>query len=114
MTVAGRSRRQCRKCPWKRGTDPHTIPNGYEEGKHRALCSTIAEPGAPAFSNTLRLMACHESAVGRDVPCVGWLVHQLGPGNNLALRLAVIQGRVDADVETVGPQHERFEDTLPT
>lgn len=114
MTVAGRRRRQCKKCPWKVGTDPHEIPNGYEVKKHRALCSTIAEPGAPPISDTLRLMACHESPVGRDLPCVGWLVHQLGAGNNLALRLAVIQGRVDADVETVGPQHERFEDTLPT
>jgi hypothetical protein len=44
---------------------------------------------------------------------VGWLAHQLGPGNNIALRLAVMAGRIDGNVETVGPQHERFEDTLP-
>ena len=65
-------------------------------------------PNAP-----LRMMACHESAVGREMPCVGWLHQQLGVGNNLALRLAVMRGKVDGDVETVGPQHERFEDTLP-
>jgi hypothetical protein len=108
------TRRQCRHCPWKRGTDPHDIPNGYDVAKHRALANTIAKPGhLPTGPVTLRAMACHESLVGNEVPCVGWLMHQLGPGNNLALRLAVMRGKVDADVETVGPQHERLEDTLP-
>jgi len=41
------------------------------------------------------------------------LVNQIGDGGNLPLRLAVILGRIDANVETVGPQHETFEDTLP-
>lgn len=58
-------------------------------------------------------MACHETKLGGELPCVGWLVHQLGPGNNIGLRLAVIHGRVDGNVQTVGPQHETFEDTLP-
>jgi Family of unknown function (DUF6283) len=102
--------RQCAKCPWKKDVDPRAIPRGYDVAKHRALADTIAEPGVLAFDGPLRIMACHES---HATPCVGWLVHQLGPGNNLKLRLAVIAGRVSADVETVGPQHERFEDTLP-
>ncbi len=106
-------RRQCAKCPWKKGVDPHDIPNGYCEAKHAALSSTIAEPGAPSFGAALPMMACHESPVGAELPCVGWLVHQLNEGNNLPLRLAVLSGRVDAHVETVGPQHECFEDTLP-
>ena len=58
-------------------------------------------------------MACHESEPGDEKVCVGWLAHQLGPGNNIALRLAVSAGQVDADFELVGEQHERFEDTLP-
>lgn len=105
-------RRQCKKCPWKTGTDPHDIPNGYEEERHRALRSTVAEP-ADLRRGTLRVMACHETPVGNEIPCVGWLVHQLGPGNNLALRIAVAVGRIDGNVQTVGPQHKRFEDTLP-
>lgn len=114
MTGAGRRRRQCKACPWKVGVDPRIIPGEYREDKHRALCRTIAEPGKlDLAADTLRLMACHETTRGRELPCVGWLVHQLGPGNNLALRLAVMQGRVGANVETVGPQYERFEDTLP-
>lgn len=54
-----------------------------------------------------------ESPVGREKDCVGWLANQLGPGNNIALRLAVRVGRVSADFELVGKQHPRFEDTLP-
>lgn len=101
------TRRQCAKCPWKVSTDPHDIPNGYCEKKHAALESTIVE-GLRA--GPLRIMACHET---HDLPCVGWLVNQLGPGNNIALRLAVVHGRIDADVETIGEQHETFEETLP-
>lgn len=107
-------RRQCAKCPWKKGTDPNAIPGGYCAIKHRALKATIAKPAdtRALYSGELRMMACHESPRGREMPCVGWLAHQLGPGNNLALRLRMIRGDI-APPETVGPQHERFEDTLP-
>lgn len=109
------TRKQCEKCPWKKSTNPRDIPNGYCERAHAALSNTIAEPGslASAGAPLLPLMACHDSPLGQEVPCVGWLVHQLGEGNNLGLRWAVIQGRVDADVETVGAQHKSFEETLP-
>lgn len=107
-------RKQCVKCPWKRNVDPYDIPGGYCPTKHAKLESTIAKsPLDGLFSRERRAMACHETAVGEELPCVGWLVHQLGPGNNISLRLAVVHGQIDGDVETVGPQHERFEDTLP-
>jgi len=48
-----------------------------------------------------------------ELPCVGWLVNQIGPGNNIGLRLAVLSGQVDADVRTIGPQHSTFEETMP-
>jgi hypothetical protein len=108
-----RPRRQCAKCPWKTSTDPREIPNGYCEVKHRALKRSIADPSSLALPAELRIFACHESDIGSELPCVGWLVHQLGPGNNLGLRMAVITGRIDANVRTVGEQHKRFEDTLP-
>jgi len=107
------TRIQCKACPWKKSTKPaKDIPNGYCETKHRGLKETIAEPGdvRGIMGGTLRMMACHET---HDSPCVGWLVNQLGPGNNLALRFRCMADRSIADVETVGPQHERFEDTLP-
>jgi len=103
-------RRQCAKCPWRKSTDPHDIPNGYSVKKHKALADTIATPGALSPGVPIRMMACHET---HSQACVGWLAHQLGPGNNLTLRLLVIQGRVDARFKLVGAQHERFEDTLP-
>ena len=78
-----RPRRQCRKCPWRTRTDPHDIPDGYSEQQHRALSSTIARPGDLRPCG-LRIMACHETPSGKELPCVGWSRrNQLGPGNNL-------------------------------
>lgn len=110
------SRKQCKKCPWKVDTDPNDIPNGYCEAKHRGLKSTIAQGdglGQLSRSDGYTMMACHETPQGRELPCVGWLAHQLGPGNNIPLRLAASAGRIDYDYELDGEQHECFEDTLP-
>jgi hypothetical protein len=106
------SRRQCKKCPWKVGVDPRTIPDGYSETRHAALAETC-QSGLASFVGPMKAMACHEYPPGAEKPCVGWLVNQLGPGNNIALRMAVRAGRIDADVKTVGPQHPTFDDTLP-
>jgi hypothetical protein len=106
-------RRQCAKCPWKVGVDPYDIPGGYNPTRHENLVDTIARPGEVRLGGTMRMMACHESGVGAEVPCVGWMHNQMGVGNNLALRIAVMSGRVDGNIEVVGPQHERIEDTLP-
>ena len=106
-------RKQCAKCPWKVDTDPNEIPNGYCQIKHANLKDTIATPGMLNVSRTLRMMACHETKPGKELPCVGWLAHQLGPGNNIALRLAAMKDRTLYDFELDGEQHERFEDTLP-
>jgi hypothetical protein len=105
-------RKQCKKCPWKTSTDPNNIPNGYDTAKHCALKSTIAEPGS-LHGDGLPIMACHETPIGRELPCVGWLDNQLGPGNNIGLRMAILLHKIDGNVQTVGEQHERFEDTLP-
>lgn len=104
--------KQCKKCPWRVDVDPHDIPNGYCETKHAALDATIAK-GLNLGSSDLRMMACHESPVGSERPCVGWLHNQLGPGNNIALRLWAIQNLRGVKLELVGEQHASFEDTLP-
>lgn len=100
---------QCSKCPWKVTTDPRDIPNGYDEGKHRALGGTIRS-GLESIGGALRVMVCHETDT---LPCVGWLAHQLGPGNNIGLRIAASRGQVPTNFRLVGEQHETFEDTLP-
>lgn len=102
---------QCQKCPWQLDVDPHDIPNGYCEKKHAALKNTIAKPGdfRSAFG-TQRIMACHES---HDAHCVGWLMHQVGPGNNIGLRMQMISCENAGKIRLRGEQHETFEDTLP-
>ena len=104
--------KQCAKCPWRKDVNPHEIPNGYSAEKHAALASTIARPGGLSglFSQELRIMACHET---HDAHCVGWLVHQMGPGNNIMLRLRLLDCENLDKVRTVGPQWEGFEQTLP-
>lgn len=103
--------RQCEKCPWKVSTDPFDIPNGYSEDLHRTLASTIADPGCRI--GTGRAMACHENPPGEEAHCIGWLMNQLGPGNNIPLRLRVMTCDNIGAVTLDGPQHARFEDTLP-
>jgi hypothetical protein len=106
------ARRQCEKCPWKVGVDPYDIPNGYERENHVKLRDTVAQPGDD-INDERPMMACHETEMGKEKPCVGWIVNQLGPGHNLRLRLAVNHGKFDADVVAVGEQHRSLEDTIP-
>lgn len=102
---------QCEKCPWRVGVDPNDIPNGYSADRHRALDVTIAEPGS--LRPTDHAMACHEHDSAEGVHCVGWLVNQLGPGNNLPLRMQMFSCENARSIRLRGEQHQRFEDTLP-
>jgi hypothetical protein len=78
---------------------------------HAGLTKTI-QSGLESLTCTTRIaMACHYSKVGEEFPCAGWLANQIGPGNNLGLRLAVMNGRMPVP-EVEGDQHECFEDTL--
>lgn len=100
--------KQCAKCPWRVDVDPHDIPNGYNEDQHRALASTIARPGD--IRGSAAAMACHETD---NAHCVGWLVNQLGPGNNIGLRIRMMSCENAGKIKLRGEQHGTFEDTLP-
>lgn len=102
--------KQCKKCPWRVDVDPRTIPNGYCEKKHRALHRTIAR--GVGFNSTLNVMACHESPIGKERACTGWLHNQIGAGNNIAARIWAIKN-LKEPLHLVGEQHQCFEDTLP-
>lgn len=105
-------RRPCKACPWKKSTVPERdITGGYSTDLHGRLTCTIADPGTMTAS--FRMMACHETPPGEEQACAGWVANQLGPGNNLALRLRAMTDRSIGDFQLDGPQHERFEDTLP-
>ena len=102
--------KQCSKCPWRKDVNPHDIPNGYCETKHRALESTIARDPLESIISPTHAMACHET---HDSHCIGWLVNQIGAGNNIGLRMQMHNCENFRSIQTVGPQHETFEDTLP-
>lgn len=99
---------QCAKCPWRVDVDPRDIPNGYCEIKHAALARTIATPGS--LQTNANAMACHETD---NAHCVGWVANQLGPGNNIGLRLQMMSCENIGKLRLVGDQHATFEETLP-
>ena len=102
---------QCEKCPWRKGVDPREIPNGYSLEKHRALRSTIATSASCNLpGQELVSMACHET---EDAHCIGWLMNQLGPGNNIPLRLRMRNCANAAKIRLRGDQHQTFDETLP-
>lgn len=103
--------KQCAKCPWKKSTNPNDIPNGYSRELHQRLSDTIAVEGD--LRGSKKQMACHESKIGKEVHCVGWLVNQLGIGNNIGLRIQMMTCENANEIKTFGEQHQRFEDTIP-
>src|SRR5580765_1886488 len=100
--------RQCVHCPWRVATDLFDIPNDYDPEKHRALERTIAEPGS--LHDTGNAMACHETD---EAHCVGWLVNQIGHGNNIGLRIRMMSCENAKKIRLRGEQHVTFEETLP-
>ena len=112
--MSPRENRQCAHCPWKVGSDTAKIP-GYVEAQHHALRGTIAEPGSlrSVGEPELRVMACHDSPEDAPRVCVGWAHHQLGVGDNIALRIRAWRDESLQNLRVEGPQHETFEATLP-
>lgn len=53
------------------------------------------------------------ASAGSWVYCVGWLMNQLGPGNNIPLRIRMRGCENIGEVELDGEQHETFEATIP-
>lgn len=104
---------QCDKCPWKKGVNPHDIPDGYSVEAHKALAVTIAKDGDSPFRNAVASMACHETNPSEETYCVGWLQNQLGVGNNIPLRIKMTRCSNIHKLKTIGEQHACFNDTLP-
>lgn len=102
--------RQCKKCPWRKDVDPNDIPGEYCPVKHAKLSESIAVPGS---LTPTKIMACHESPIGKEQHCIGYLHNQLWDGNNIFLRLQMRTCENLKDIRLVGKQHPKFEDTLP-
>jgi hypothetical protein len=101
--------KQCEKCPWKVATNPHEIPDGYTLEGHENLRQTIADENINFGLGTLNIMACHAS---EEAHCIGWLVNQLGVGNNIALRIRLMTCENRREIKTFGDQHRTFDDTF--
>jgi hypothetical protein len=104
---------QCEKCPWKKTTNPLDIPN-YDEKLHLSLKKTISE--GHLVKGKINIMSCHESSEEshKQEHCIGWLYHQIGRGNNIALRLRMMYCENAQEIKIHGEQHESFEDTIPS
>ena len=109
MPFSLKQTKQCKTCPWIVGNDPFDIKN-YDPALHKGLECTISRDATLHPTNA---MACHCSKEGEEFECLGWLMNQLGPGNNIALRIKFLHCDNIKDVELIGEQHKRFEDTLP-
>lgn len=104
---------QCKSCPWRVDCEPvKDIPNGYSVELHERLRKTIKSGLESIPSCAFEIMACHYSKTGDEHACAGWIHNQLGAGNNIGVRLAVMSGRLPVP-EIDGEQHETFDDTLP-
>jgi uncharacterized Fe-S radical SAM superfamily protein PflX len=112
MTWTLKRTKQCNQCPWRIDVNPNDIPDGYCETKHQGLSRTIAKEGdlSTLSSKEIYVMACHETD---NAYCIGWLMNQLGRGNNIPMRIKMISCSNRQHIKLVGKQHSRFIDTLP-
>lgn len=102
---------QCKSCPWKVGCIPDEEIPGYDRELHEKLTRTIASGIESIPRDRIHIMACHYSKTGAEHACAGWLHNQLGPGNNIGVRIMVSRGAFPVP-EVDGEQHECFEDTI--
>ena len=100
--------KQCATCPWKKSTTVENIPK-YEVEKHQELSETIADMNA--LLSTTKNMACHYDE-GEGRYCIGWLSNQLGPGNNIPLRMRFMQCENVNEIQLDGEQVSSFEETF--
>jgi len=102
---------QCKSCPWRVDCQPmEDIPN-YIPDLHHKLDRTIKSGLETLGCKVMHVMACHYSKPGKEFPCAGWLHNQIGPGNNIGVRLRVMTKQMPVPVVD-GKQYETFEETL--
>ena len=105
--------KQCRTCPWRKRSRVADIPN-YQRSLHESLISTIAnsDGNISKINEPVRIMACHYSKDGAELECIGWLMNQLGAGNNIPLRIRMMGCSNTSEIKLDGAQKETFEETF--
>jgi len=103
--------KQCKTCPWRVDVvPPRDVPN-YDPGIYARMRATLRSGFESMSDKTRIVMKCHNGRDNVDVACAGWLHHQIGVGNNLGVRFAVILGKLPVP-KVIGDQHEDL-DALP-
>jgi hypothetical protein len=82
-----RVNRPCDECPWRRDVAPGQFP----ACRYDALRVTAGRPGAEAPLHA-PMFACHKTPDGKPRACASWLA--VVGGEHLAVRLAVVMGRL--------------------
>ncbi len=100
----------CKTCPWRVDRSAQDIPN-FSLALAERLAATSPDErhvgpalGAPQF-------ACHQSELGKEVVCRGWLA-AVGHRHPM-VRLAVLQGRLPAEALSPGPDWPVLHETYP-
>ncbi len=112
-----KQKKQCKNCPWRKQAKKSQIPN-YSKSLHEGLKDTIASDNTLeqlnefAQSQTVKIMACHNSSKTELYHCIGWVYNQLGTGNNIALRISFMNCKNSDEIEIDGEQHTCFKDTF--
>ncbi|PZR93585.1 MAG: hypothetical protein DI537_10430 [Stutzerimonas stutzeri] len=90
-------RKPCDECPWRKDAPVGAFP--AEAFRHSAV--TAHDMSSHRFS-------CHMSGAGKPATCAGFLLR--GAENNLAIRVAIMEGRLDPSEVTDGgvPLYEGY------
>lgn len=103
----------CPGCPWRVGKDATDIPH-FSMAKAESLAKTSpCEKGyGPSFTDDM--FACHQSKVGEEFACAGWLA-SVGHAHP-RVRLALMQGRLPESALAPGKDwpelHSTFQEVI--
>jgi hypothetical protein len=97
----------CPSCPWRLDQTAQDIP-GFSLEKARDLAATCPDARGHGPDFGAKVFACHQSKLGGEFPCAGWLA-KVGHCHPM-VRLACIQGKVPEDALAPGPEWPQLHD----
>lgn len=105
--------KQCGNCPWKKSTKLEDIDckEGFDMDYYESVRDDYV--ACHDFDRSHKNMGCHKFP-NDSQPCIGWLLHEAGPGNNIGIRLMLSCVDNANELETFGPQHKSIKDFFKT
>lgn len=93
------SAQPCASCPWRLDKDARDIPN-FDLRLAEDLAATCPDARGMGPDYTAKLFACHQSKVGREIPCAGWLA-KVGM-RHPRVRMRLMRGEISPEALTPG------------